>query len=185
MSEEARDRMGGESIVAGPQVVAAVTPREAPATAPVVLSEAERALLAAALDRIIPAEGDFPGAGALGVAAPIERTMAISRALRRLFLEGFVQIALASGRHARDGEFVTLDADEKDDVLRAVEQSHPAFFEALVEHAYRGYYADPRVHRVIGWESRPPQPLGHELPRFDEALLTRQRVRAPFWRPAS
>jgi hypothetical protein len=40
----------------------------------------------------------------------------------------------------------------------------------------------PRVHAKIGHDSRPPQPLGHDLPPFDPALLDAQRLRAPFWR---
>ena len=70
-------------------------------------------------------------------------------------------------------------------MLRAVELARPAFFAALVDHTYRGYYTLPEVHRAVGWESRPPQPLGHQLPVFDPALLARQRERAPFWRRTS
>jgi len=51
-----------------------------------------------------------------------------------------------------------------------------------VEQTYLGYYTRPEVHTVIGFESRPPHPLGHQLPPFDPALLDRQRQRAPFWR---
>ncbi len=190
MEQHARDAHESDAIVAGPQAVSAVSPHEAPATAPPVLSDTERALLTAALDRIIPAEGDLPGAGALGVAAVIERTLAISLALRRLFLDGLLQIALTSARHAPEsspnsGAFTTLPTEAQDDVLRVVERAHPAFFAALIDHTYRNYYADARVHRLIGWESRPPQPLGHHLAPFDPALLERQRARLPFWRSVS
>ena len=60
--------------------------------------------------------------------------------------------------------------------------SAQAFFAALIEHTYRGYYTDPRVYTAIGYTHRPPQPLGHELPLFDPSLLEKQRQRAPFWR---
>ncbi len=185
-AHDAHDAHDSDAIVAGPQAVSAVSPQEAPATAPAILSDAERALLTAALNRIIPAAGDLPGAGALGVAAVIERTLAISLALRRLFLDGLLQISLATARHASvNTEFAMLAAEAQDDVLRAVEQAHPAFFAALIDHTYRNYYADARVHRLIGWDSRPPQPLGHHLAPFDPALLERQRARLPFWRPVS
>ncbi len=186
MEQHGHDAQESDAIVSGPQAVSAVSPQEAPATAPAVLSEAERALLTAALNRIIPAEGDLPGAGALGVAAVIERTLAISLALRRLFLDGLLQIALTTTRHASgNAAFATLPDKIQDDVLRTVEGAHPAFFAALIDHTYRNYYADARVHRLIGWDSRPPQPLGHHLAPFDPALLERQRARLPFWRPTS
>ena len=169
-------------MVAGPQAISAVTPHEAPAIAPPVLSDAERSLLIAVLDRIIPTEGDLPGAGAFGIAAPIERTLATSLTLRRLFLDGLMQITFASAHHAPDATFVSLDAEGQDAALYEVEREHPAFFAALVDHTYRNYYADPRIHALIGWDSRPPQPLGHQLLPFDPALLEHQRARAPFWR---
>jgi hypothetical protein len=105
--------------------------------------------------------------------------------LRRLFIEGLLAIEIAGARLAGDTgrRFDDLDAERQDAVLEAVEQSWPAFFAALVTHAYRGYYTRPEVHGAIGWESRPPQPLGHQLPAFDPALLAIQRRRAPFWRP--
>jgi len=170
-------------MVAGPQAISAVTPHEPPAIALPVLSDAERSLLIAVLDRIIPTEGDLPGAGAFGIAAPIERTLAMSLTLRRLFLDGLKQIALASAHHAPNATFTSLDTERQ--ALYEVEREHPAFFAALVDHTYRNYYADPRIHALIGWDSRPPQPLGHQLLPFDPALLEHQRARAPFWRTIS
>ncbi|MFT8244844.1 hypothetical protein [Roseomonas sp. BN140053] len=70
--------------------------------------------------------------------------------------------------------------------LRAVEAAEPEAFERVVTLAYIAYYTDPAVRavieRVTGYEARPPQPLGYELPPFDEELLAVQRRRAPFWR---
>ena len=181
--------------VAGPQPASAVAPPElvpareaaelaAPAGVKQALSDEQRALLAAVLNRIVPARDGLPGAGDLGVAAAIDATLAASPTLRRLFLEGLLLIELEAARRTGSAAqgFGDLDADLQDDALRAVELAWPAFVAALVSHAYRGYYTLPEVHRAIGWESRPPQPLGHRLPAFDPALLARQRERAPFWR---
>ncbi len=145
------------------------------------MSDDQRALLGAVLDRIVPPRGQLPGAGTLGVAASIDRTLAASPALRRLFFDGLVDLELlAARRHGRP--FRDLDGETQDALLAELETARPAFFTALVEHTYRGYYLLPQVHEAIGWESRPPQPLGHELPAFDEALLDLQRRREPFWR---
>ncbi len=155
-----------------------------PSSVPAVLDGGQRALLSAVLNRIVPPRGELPGAGDLGVADSIERTLAASPTLRRRFLEGLVEVAvLAERRHGQP--FGDLDADAQERLLRALEAARPDFFSALVEHAYRGYYVLPRVHEAIGFESRPPQPLGHRLPPFDERLLERQRTREPFWRRLS
>jgi hypothetical protein len=107
--------------------------------------------------------------------------MAGSARLRRLLLEGLAEIAIASER-GTGTPFVELTSAHQTEVLEGIERTRPAFFVALVEHAYRGYYLLPEVHRAIGHESRPPQPLGHRLPPFDPRLLDAQRQRLPFWR---
>lgn len=171
--------------VAGPQAAAGVTPREASTPLPEVLDEDQRSLLTAVLDRLVPARAGLAGAGGLGGVAVLERTLAAAPALRRLFFEGLLAIDLRSACRSISAPaqgFADLVLDEQDAALREVEGALPAFFAALVDHAYRGYYTRPEVHRLIGHESRPPQPLGHHLPPFDSALLARQRRRAPFWR---
>jgi Gluconate 2-dehydrogenase subunit 3 len=148
---------------------------------PSVLDASRRALLKAMLNRLVPSHADLPGAGDLDVGAGIERTLAESVRLRRLFADGLHEVAIAAQR-LTGSEFVDLDATRQTAVLRAVEQAWPAFFGALVEHTYRGYYSLPEVQRAIGATPRPPQPLGYHLPPFDPALLDRQRQRSPFWR---
>jgi hypothetical protein len=173
-----------ETTVAGPQAISAVTPREPPAAAPRVLDSEQTALLVAVLNRIVPATPEMPGAGDLGVAETIDRTLAAYPALRRLFNDGLVQIEVESGRQSDNNGtgFIALDGKQQDAVLQVVESASPAFFAALVDHTYRGYYTHPRVYRAIDYAHRPPQPLGHDLPIFDPALLEQQRQRAPFWR---
>lgn len=121
-------------------------------------------MLDALLDTLLPGDADWPAAGSLdgmavdAEAAPILATLP----------PGF-----AAGDEA---------------TLRAVEAAQPAAFERLVAAVYLAYYTHPAVRavleRVTGYEARPPQPLGYELPPFDERLLETQRKRAPFWRPA-
>jgi hypothetical protein len=171
-----------EPEVAGPQSEEAVTARPTPTSAPPVFAAAQGALLRCILNRIVPAHDDLPGAGDLQVGDSIERTLAGSPRLRRLFLDGLREIEIAAGFTP---EFVDLDAASQTGVLERVEQRAPAFFVALVEHAYRGYYALAAVQVAVGFDARPPQPLGHTLPPFDPAVLDQQRQRAPFWRRTS
>jgi hypothetical protein len=175
-----------EPTVAGPQSEVAVAPAsEVYAVAmPTVLSEEQRRLLVAVLDRIVPPNGALAGAGGLGVDAAIDRTLAETPRLRRLFLDGLAEIVVVAERKT-GRDFLALDIEAQERILRAVEEAEPAFFAALVEHTYRGYYVRPEVHAAIGYTTRPPQPLGHELAPWREELLQLQVDRAPFWRRAT
>jgi hypothetical protein len=179
--DQSHQPLAGEATVAGPQAASAVTPRKSPLVAPNVLDSEQEALLGAVLNRLIPEADGMPGAGDLGIIATIDRTLAAYPPLRRLFCDGLVAIEVESGRQCQSG-FAGLDGNRQDAVLRAVELDFPAFFAALIDHTYRGYYTHPHVYQAIGYMHRPPQPLGHELPMFDPAMLDTQRQRAPFWR---
>ncbi len=145
-----------------------------------ILTATERATLTATVSQIIPAHDTLPSAGELGVAATIEATLAQAPSLRRTLLDGLHAIELASSNR----EFSAHSADGQDAILRTVEETQPLFFNLLVEHTYRGYYALPVVQRALGLSGEPPQPRGYQMPPFDPALLTLQRQRAPFWRQA-
>ena len=188
--QTAANEAAAEPTVAGPQSELAVTSVEAATVpsaysspTPAMLSDEQRALLVAVLDTVVPPRDGLAGAGGLGVGASIERTLALTPHLRRLFLEGLAEIALTAARQT-GRDLADLDVTAREDVLRAVEEAQPAFVAALVEHTYRGYYVLPEVHAAIGYESRPPQPLGYQLAPFREELLTLQRGREPFWRRA-
>ena len=145
--------------------------------------EAERRLLVRVLNRLVPADAEFPAAGDLGVAAFVEESVGRVPAARRLFLEGLRAIAAAS--HARCGTaFEDACGGDEDAVLREVQAARPAFFDELLVLAYSGYYSRPEVIRLLGIEGWPPQPRGHLLDPFDPALLASVRRRPPFYRAA-
>ena len=181
-----QERRAAAPTVAGPQSEAAVAPAGEVygIPTPTRFSEEQRRLLVAVLDRIVPPNEALPGAGGLGVDAAIDATLAQAPRLRRLFLDGLAEIAVTAARDT-SGDFPALDAEAQEHVLRTVEAAEPAFFAALVEHTYRGYYVRPEVHAAIGYATRPPQPLGQELAPWREELLRAQLDRAPFWRRAT
>lgn len=148
---------------------------------PVILSAEQRELLVAVLNRVIPSDQTFPGAGDLGGVVPIERMLSDEPLARRVFLDGLAAIEIAAWRHGDTG-FVALTADHQDDVLRDVERAAPAFFDQLVSQTYRHYYVNAKVVQLLGLSAEPPQPAGHYLPPFDPALLDRVRARGPIYR---
>jgi hypothetical protein len=138
------------------------------------------ALLTPLLDRIIPLSQGMPGAGEAGVGAYVAARLWESGELAATFERGLGLIAEKSADAG--AEFAALPDATKDEVLRDVEAADPAFFAALVEQAYTGYYTDPSVLAKLGEETRPPQPSGHKIQQGDLTLLDAVRARGPIYR---
>ncbi len=123
--------------------------------------------LTALLDILLPGDGDFPAASATSLPARL-RT-------HERFAGTIPTILNALPDH------IATDA------VRAVEAAQPAAFAALLTGVYSLYYTDPGVAAALahltGYETRPPQPKGYDLPAFDSALLTIPAARAPLYRP--
>ena len=154
------------------------------ATTPSFFTEAQRTLLRTILNRLVPASGDFPGAGDLGIANHLDSVVGRSTEWRRLFAHGMVQVDIFSQEQFA-AAFINLADDQQDAVLRQVEARNPEFFNALVAHTYSGYYSHAAVLRLLGRDVRPPQPKGYELEPFDLNLLANVQERGPMYRQAS
>ena len=93
---------------------------------------ARRDLLALVLDALVPASGGFPGAGTLA----LDHVLAMAAAsveLERLLSDGLRAVE-AAGRAAGVAGFASLNADDRETVLRRVEQSHALLLQ-VVQHA--------------------------------------------------
>ena len=141
---------------------------------------AERDLLTLVLDTLVPAAEEFPESGALALdhilavaAASAEVGLLLSRALKAI--EEATQAGGARG-------FAGLSAEQREDVVRRVERSHPEPFEALVRHAYDGFYSHPATITRLGLEPGPVQPRGHRIEPAALPDLTRVAARGPIYR---
>ncbi len=130
-------------------------------------------LLSTALDRVVPAVGDLPGAGAMGLAEVIVES---ARQDRRF------EAAIETVAAALTDEFASMDAGAQDDALRAIESAQGEAFGLFLDITYSFYYMRPEVHDHLNWHGRTPQPDGNELPPFDDSVLEVARQRAPLWR---
>ena len=135
-----------------------------------VFTESQGVLLKDVINRIVPAEGEFPGAGDMGVVEYLDRVAGESTALTALFLPGLAHIEIAASRAGGKG-FGGLSVEERDRVLRQVEQEHPDFFSALVQQTYNGYYTNPTIYRLVGPEAHDPQSKTGQVRPFDPQLL--------------
>ena len=143
-------------------------------------SPAQRELLDAVLDRIIPPQENRPGAGSLGIGDFVEGVAVGEPGLTRLFVQGLAAIEIAAAERGAGG-FAALSGEARDETLRAVEQANADFFDQLVLQVYNGYYSNLTVFETIGYTlPSTPQP-GVKLELLDETLLEAQRQRPPFW----
>lgn len=130
------------------------------------------------LSRLLPGDSSgWPAGGTLGI-----EPLLLEDAARTP--EGAAAVAAVLA--ALPTVFEQLPDLDKDAALKAREAADPDAFSRLVASAYNAYYTCPAVLTVLekltGYAARPPQPLGYDLPPFDEALLAKQKQRAPFWR---
>jgi len=135
-------------------------------------TEQERALIDDVLDELLPAtpDGKFPAGSAVPIVAFLlarlgdtpELALALSTVLTALqdVLRGRGVSAL------RD-----IPVDERAALVTQVEQAHPAEFRVFAMNAHLGYYTEPSIPIRFGLPGRPPQPLGHEVPRDSKEAL--------------
>ena len=142
-----------------------------------ILSDEQSALMAAILNRIVPARSEMPGAGDLGISEFVESVAAGSTATRRRLLEGLAQVQLAAAE--RGDDFQTLPDDAQTDALRSVESAAPEFFQFLVTQTYRGYYTNETVTELLSY--RAPNREDYDPLPFDESLLEPVRQRGQVW----
>ena len=140
-----------------------------------VLTAEQGLVLAAVLNRIIPANDVMPGAGDVGTARFIDGVLADAPHLRRRV------IAVLNEADAREG-FMGLSAAEQDTRLQKIARENKESFDTLLQAAYTGYYSEPQVLAAIGWDPKPDTP-GPTQP-FDTRLLDAVRRRGPIYRQA-
>ena len=124
---------------------------------------AAQATLRAWIDALLPAEADFPGGVALGVAEKIAVAIQKKPAYARLTREALTW--LNDRARAKAGvAFAELPEPLRDEIVAAAAASAPGstprtFFQATWDDALFHAYADPRAWPGLGYAG-PPQPIG-------------------------
>lgn len=135
-----------------------------------VLTPAQGRVLAAVLNRLVPADGAMPGAGDAGVTGYIDQALLDAPHLRRQLVDLLDEL--------RGCGFARLSGAAQDERLRRLAADRPAPFDVLLHAAYAGYYSNPSVLTAARWQppgSAPPEP-------FDQTLLDAVRRRGPIYR---
>ena len=155
---------------------------------PVFLTSHQANLMESVLNRVIPADEKYPGAGDLGLVDYIDKALGdavllsqSSLGLRRLFTEGMIMIEQTS-MNSYSSKFVVLSIEEQTKILLSVEENLPQFFLTLKRYTYDGYYTSRQVLEIVGAPLRPPQPLGHSLDSGDLSSLDSVRSRGKIYK---
>ena len=135
-------------------------------------------LMKALLDLVIPpsASGDLPGAGSLGLSAPVVTLLQADPMLGPLVEAGVQAVQEAALSQHPDGlPGVTAEAGVK--LIEAQLGAHPALVMGLLRYLYPAYYQHPRVLEAIGEPPRPPFPEGFDVEATDPELLQKLLAR--------
>ena len=143
-----------------------------------LLTEAQRELLTAMLNCIIPAAGDHPGAGDLQIADFMERAISPDPELRSKFTTGLAQTEIAAANLA-NAKFTQIGHAKQETVLKEIQAENPAFFDLVLRQCYNGYYTNPQIQDLIGYQRTTPESYQYET--MDQSLLEPQKQRVPFW----
>jgi hypothetical protein len=122
--------------------------------------------LVALVDTLIPGDGQFPAASAVGVHGVVTL-----RWRDLMGADALATLGAALDRHG--GPLAALDGDGRAAVLRRLEFAEPLLFAALRMTVYLAYYEQPSVTaqvRALGFAyNEAPLPDGYALDPFDPA----------------
>ena len=144
------------------------------------LTAAQRAILDAVLNLIVPPSADarMPGAAEVGVPAYLVAEAPDALPALREELEELERRARA--RFARG--FAALEAGGRQSLIEEVRAQAPAFMSRLAMETLACYYQHDRVLEGLGIEARAPYPKGYEVVQGDLSLLEPVRARGKIYR---
>lgn len=146
-------------------------------------SAADRRVLAAVLDEVIPPtnDGKLPGAGGLGLASYIEDALRTAPDLRAAIRQGLEALETLARQRSGRG-FDTLSSPERLALINELAPTEHGFPPMLFMYTYTGYYQHPRVLEALGLDPRPPHPQGYQMAPDDLSLLDVVRKRPKSYR---
>jgi hypothetical protein len=141
----------------------------------------DRDLLLAVVETIIPS-------GHLERAMPAASDLTEFRSLpseEALFIYGPLLDWVEASDQARGSvPFVSLERDQRETILREIEEERPDLIKGAVLQTLIRYYGADEVAEGLGLEARAPHPGGYSLKETDWALLDPVKQMDPLYRKA-
>ncbi len=146
------------------------------------MSEAQRTVLGAVLDMIVPASSDgrMPSAAEINVPDYIQEHA--SQLLPTICAELDRLDADAGALHGQG--FVALSKADREALVARIRATEPLFMGSLAIQTVTAYYQNDRVLEAIGMEARAPFPEGYTVVSGDLSLLDPVRKRGRIYRDA-
>ena len=147
-----------------------------------IFAGAQRDVLKAAVDVLVPSGGEMPAASDIGAVNYIDALSRELPSIKSQVEDGLESIGEISKR-LFDGDFLALSSEQRVAVLTEMEsRAAPATFAALRGFVYEAYYTSPEVWKLIGYEFYPTYESGLHMAPLDEGLLAPVRQRPPLFK---
>lgn len=159
-----RELLRRSAVLGAAAAVPANVLAQAASAAPyATLTAAEAAILEALVARLIPADGNGPGALEAGASRYIDSALGSALAAQRPAYTAGLAAIEAYAQASAGGSFEALPPERQDELIGDLEQgrvpglvpSSTAFFELLLNHTLEGTFGDPHYggnRDFLGWE---------------------------------
>jgi Gluconate 2-dehydrogenase subunit 3 len=172
--------VGGHAVKLLGTPLVRLQPEEEKRTGPALSSNLCKILRAAA-DEIIPESEGMPAASSVGTLEYLSGVFSKSRMIAREFQSGLAALEAITKKRFKV-VFFRLSRADRVKALSEFERREPAFFATLRDFVYEGYYLQPQIWKMIGYEFYPLQKPVPEMKPFDEKALEKVRNRARLYR---
>lgn len=127
------------------------------------------------IDEIIPASGEMPAASQAGTLAYFELLAGTDPGLSET-LHAALRSANALAQVRFGEELASIPSTSRTTIVAALAENEVSLFAGLRTFVYEGYYLQPRIWKLLGYEPYPTSSPGPSMAPFTPAML--QRIRA-------
>jgi hypothetical protein len=174
--------LAGSAVVGAKVEVEQAQALEQPAST--ALGPGRREALRAAMDEIIPSNGDMPAASAAGGLEYLERVCQQELEIR-VDLQQVLDVLGQMSETNFHAPFAGISSAQRVEILTELETQSPAVFAKLRDLVYESYYTQPSVWKLIGYELYPTNESGPQMKPFDDSVLAKVRKMPKLYREVS
>jgi hypothetical protein len=138
-------------------------------------------LLRAVIDEIIPAGKGMPAASEAGVSRYLEGVADQDPDFRKALDQSLRTLEELSQSRLHK-KFLWLATPERVLILQYMEKLRPESFSFLRDYTYEGYYTQPKIWSLMGYQFKPTNGAAPHMKPFDESVLDRVRNKPKYYR---
>ena len=139
--------------------------------------------LRAVIDEIIPTSNGMPAASEAGVLLYLEHLADQNPDFGKTLGQSLTYIEELSQAQFNK-KFLWLAAPQRVQILQKIEKLYPESFSFLRDFIYEGYYMQPKIWSLMGYQFKPTNGAAPHMKPFDESVLAQVRARPKYYREA-